>query len=764
MKRAALVIWLGLLALALVLIARAPPLENDLTQFLPKAATADQQLLLEQLRQGPAGRLILLQLSAASPDRLAAASHALARSLQDSAHFERVINGGGALARLENERLFDYRYLLSPNSPQAFSAEALEQALSARLQELSSPLGMPDKQHLAADPLAAYRRLLQSWRHGLQAPNAYAGAWLSQAGDSALLMLQSAYPAFDLDRQQHALARIQDAFAALPDSAGMQLRMSGAPAFAVESRDRIRRQTQLLSLGASLGVSLLLLLAFRSAPLLALAAAPLASGILAGTASVIVFFDTLHGLTLAFGITLIGVAVDYPIHIFSHTGGGTSAFAAVKRIWPIMRLSLISTLLGFSALLFSDFGGLSQLGVFAVTGLLAAAAFSRFVLPLWTPRLNRGNRLTPLALSLFTQLRLPWLPLLLCLPSALFIALRGEVLWEQDLARLNPLSAEAKAMDAQLREELGAPDVKRMLLIRHPDAEQVLQWSEALAAPLRQLQEQGKLAAFELPSRYLPSARTQGARRDALPRADSLAARIKQAQAGMPFKAQLFDPFVRAVERSQGMPPLTPEEAQNTPLGARLQSLLTRRGDIWIGRIMLSGIDDEQAIRDIAGRYPANVSYLDLARESAQLVAAYRDEALRIALMAFAIILLTLLFSLRSVRLTLRTLTPVAAAVLGATALLCWLGQALSVFHLAALLLVIGIGIDYALFVARTPLDSPRFAATAGSLLLCSLSTLLVFGLLALSNIPVLFALGVTVFCGTLLSLLFSAMMVRAEA
>jgi predicted exporter len=90
------------------------------------------------------------------------------------------------------------------------------------------------------------------------------------------------------------------------------------------------------------------------------------------------------------------------------------------------------------------------------------------------------------------------------------------------------------------------------------------------------------------------------------------------------------------------------------------------------------------------------------------------------------------------------------------------LGQQLSLFHIAALLLVMGIGIDYALFIARTPTDDPRFAATAGSLLLCNLSTLLVFGLLATSGLPVLFAIGMTVSVGTLLSLAFSAMMVRA--
>jgi predicted exporter len=143
------------------------------------------------------------------------------------------------------------------------------------------------------------------------------------------------------------------------------------------------------------------------------------------------------------------------------------------------------------------------------------------------------------------------------------------------------------------------------------------------------------------------------------------------------------------------------------------------------------------------------------------LVAGYRDEALRLSVLGTVIILLVLLASLRKVRLVVQVAIPVAAAMLGTVAVLSLLDQQLSVFHVAALLMVIGIGIDYALFIVRTPAEHPRFAATAGSLLLCNLSTLLVFGLLASSSVPVLFAIGMTVFSGTLLSLVFSATMVR---
>ena len=108
---------------------------------------------------------------------------------------------------------------------------------------------------------------------------------------------------------------------------------------------------------------------------------PLTSAILAGIVAVNLAFGFIHGMTLAFGITLLGVVDDYPIHLFSHLTKESRAPAVMKEIWPTMRLGVVATALGFSALLLSGFPGLSQLGLFAMVGLFTAACVTRWVLP-----------------------------------------------------------------------------------------------------------------------------------------------------------------------------------------------------------------------------------------------------------------------------------------------------------------------------------------------------------------------------------------------
>jgi predicted exporter len=763
MTRLPVLTWLLLLLGAAAVVITAPPAKDDLAQFLPDAVTLEQQLLLDEIRQGPGARLIMLELAGGTSERLAQASTSLAATLQRSGHFERVVNGAASMDGELSRPLFDHRYLLASTSPDNFSTDGLKRALAVRLRELSSPVGLPDKHLLPADPTATFRSLINRWRHN-SGPEHRHGVWFSRDGSSALLMVESRYPGFDLERQEQAVSFIHDAFNELAGSATLTLRVTGAPAYAVQSRRGIQREVTMLSLLATCGLALILLSVFRSLRLVLLAALPLASSILVGAAAVIVGFGQIHAIALAFGIILIGVSVDYPIHLFTHAGGKDMTRSAVATVWPVLRIGLITTTLGFSALLFTNFSGLAQLGTFAVAGLLVAAGVTRFVLALLISRVRAKSALEPLATALFLRLRMPWLPLGIIGLALVVLASRSEHLWEHDLARLSPLSAEVKAMDTHIRQELGAPDAGRLLLMTGESPEQVLQLSEALEVGLSQQVAVGNLAGFDLPSRYLPSLRSQQSNRDALPDAAGLRENLAQALEGLPFKPGLFEPFIRDVARSKLAPGLTPDEIAKTPLGLRLSSLLGQRGDAWVGLGSLSGIKDEAPLRRLVADSGEGVFYLDLPKESSQLVADYRDETLRLSALAAAIILLVLFASLGEVRLLARVAAPVAAAVLGTVAVLSLLGQQLSVFHIAALLMVIGIGIDYALFIVRTPANHPRFPSTAGSLLLCNLSTLLVFGLLACSSVPVLFAIGITVFSGTLLSLVFSAAMVRSEA
>ena len=244
---------------------------------------------------------------------------------------------------------------------------------------------------------------------------------------------------------------------------------------------------------------------------------PLASAILAGIVAVGLAFGFIHGMTLAFGITLLGVVDDYPIHLFSHLTRESRAPAVMKEIWPTMRLGVVATALGFSALLLSGFPGLSQLGLFAMVGLFTAACVTRWVLPHIVPigfHTKREGLHVAQWVDALTRARLV-VPLLVVIAIGSFIW-SDTPLWEQDIANLSPISAEQKERDQVLRNELGVPDVRDLIVVEGSSEEEALQRSEALALALDPLVRKGELAGYDLAARYLPSRKTQQARQAAV--------------------------------------------------------------------------------------------------------------------------------------------------------------------------------------------------------------------------------------------------------
>jgi predicted exporter len=190
--------------------------------------------------------------------------------------------------------------------------------------------GAVARRYLPADPTGELVVLLAGLQGGY-APALHEGAWTSRDGRTAIALVEVAAPGYDIDAQAANLAAIEAAFEGARQAAGepgLQLVATGPAAFAVQSRNAIRSDAERLSFFASLAIAAMLFLAFRSARLVALALVPVATGALAGVAAVAVGFGTVHGITLGFGITLIGEAVDYAIYTFARRDAPSAEDAA----------------------------------------------------------------------------------------------------------------------------------------------------------------------------------------------------------------------------------------------------------------------------------------------------------------------------------------------------------------------------------------------------------------------------------------------------
>lgn len=760
-------LWLALLALAGWAIGSRLQLSGDLRRFMPSAQTPAQKLLIDELGEGPGSRLLLLAIEGDEPATLAAQSAAMRERLAAQPQFKLVANGAGQGLEAVPERLRPYRYLLTPSfDEQPLDAAYLREQLDTRVQDLGSPAGELIESLLPSDPTLEMLRLAEAWQPA-QAPQTEHGVWFDRAGKQALLAIETRAAGFDPTGQQGALDAIQAAFAQARGTSPARLTISGPGAFSVEIGGRTQREASLIGTIDSLVFVLLLWLAYRSwkAPLLG--GLPLATAGLAGLGAVAALFDGVHGITVAFGFTLIGVVQDYPIHLFSHQRPGLSPWASARSLWPTLGTGVTSTCIAYLTFFVSGVDGLQQLAVFTIVGLATAALATRFVLPALIDPAPRDAAGSPWLARAWTQLaRWPRLgvagaSLIAALALAVILFVPG-AFWQNDLAKLTPVPAAALARDAQLRDELGAPDVRYLIAIEGRDAEAVLQSSEALLTELPALRQRGAIAGYDLAARYLPSAKTQRERQRRLPDAASLRNALDSAVAATPFRGDAFADFLADVERARQAPPLTPRDLAGTPLAVSVEGLLLQRGDHATALVSLTGLDDPAAVASVVRRHGGQL--LDLKQASESLVADYRGRVLMALALAGVLLAAAVWIALRSPRRVLRVLAPMALSSLLILAVLRGLGVELNLFHLVSLILAAGLGLDYALFFDHAGDDRAEQLRTLHAVIVCSLTTLLVFALLGLSSIPVLRAIGSTVALGVVFNFVLALLIVREPA
>lgn len=751
-------------------------ISSDMQQFLPKstdkvksetvAPIVDPLSILNTINESNSG-LFLVSIRGGTATQRAKASIQLRKKLLADKEFTFVNNGKGLLPLKDRRLLKKYRYLLSANNDRTtvFSQKEFAQALKQRYQELRSPLAGIVKKTFRYDPTAEVRFILKQWQVGKQ-PARKQGVWAAADGKSALLVAGVDIDGADINKQQWSITKIYQSFNAIRSN-DLDILISGMGVFAVQAREKIKSDSKRISVIASVAVLLLIFWAFRSIWYVFLAGLPLFAAILSGVVATQLIFNSVHGITLAFGLTLIGVALDYPVHIFSRLTNSDNIRKSVKNIWPTLRLGVLTTCLGFLALTQTNFSGLAQLGVFAISGLLTAAFITRFILPaLLQFKLNKAAVSIPGWVKKLSQYGMPFKfnTVLISLVGVSVLFLIFPIKWESDLARLSPVSAEQLKIDTQLRQQLNTDDLTNIAVVSGANSNDVILKSEKLKPFLNSLVERNIISGFRTPYQILPSIETQVSRQKNLPKKEKLQSIVSAATQDSPFRENSFTGFVSDVDGSRELSPLTLAQLKGTLLAKQLSPMLFKSNQTWLGIIRFVGVKDsvvlEQTIQQLNH---SDLSFLNIKAASQSIIDKFRNEAISLIGIGLVVIFITLLLSLKDSRRLMQVSFIVAMALAFDILILNMFGQALSLFHLVSLLLVLGLGLDYSLFFTRQNGGQAEREKTVYGILVCFGSTALVFGMLASSSVPVLSAIGLTVFLGVSLSFIFAILFSHAD-
>lgn len=757
-------LWLAVLGTAIWLLVARTTFVADLTAFLPRPETPGQELLLGQLADGIASRLLLIGIEGDAPESLTASSKAVAQALRASGRFRYVANGESELPRSEREVLFALRYHLSPTvTAERFSVAGLRAGLEQMLEQLASPLGAIVRPLLARDPTGEFLSLLRTQQDRVRPPTRD-GVWYDAKHQRVLLMVESATPGYDAKAQRAVQDFIHETFASQRAGSSARLLMTGPAVFAQQTQDAIERDAWRLTLISAALVIAILAVAYRSLRLPLLAFLPVFSGLVVAIAAVGLTFGACHVITIGFGATLVGEAVDYPTFLFGQRQAHERTADTARRIGRTLSLAILTTVLGAIAMVASSFVGIAQLGLFTLVGVGTAGLVTRYVLPVLAPQppllgLVVGDHAARVLEGAMVALRrLAWLVPAALVIGAAYLAMMAGAVWERDLDKLSPIDDADKRIDQQLREALGAPDVRYLVVVRAAQADEVLAKFESLHARLDALRDAGVMASYDSPARYLPSDGVQRARLAGIPEMSVLRSRMAQALEGLPYQDGLFEPFIEEATKLRSAAPITAKALEQMAWGLGLRSLMFESGGRWIGLAPVAVVREPPRLAQAVAEWrDPQVSFFDLKVESDSLVSDHGWRSLVLGVMGLGVIVIVLAVGQRNARLVVRTLLPILAAIALTAALIVAAGTRISFLHVVSLVMVLGTGVNYALFFISAANTPAQRSQTTLAVLIANSTTLCGFGVLIFADTPILRTIGLTVVIGAALSFLFAA-------
>lgn len=730
--------------------------DSSLMTLLPKS---EQQPIVQAATEQMADRFskrLLLLVSAEDENTVRKAIPLLASQMRKLPEISKIDwrVSDDEIELLQNE-LYPYRFSVLDHTIRALLLDNDFQQIQARaLMRLYSPLSI-GKTSLVEDPFSLFSELNQNRKNNLKITVSNSLLKITSASKPTyLMMLTLSEQPFSPTLQRNILGAIASQDAALKET-GVTIQMSGMLLHAELGARQANREILTIGIGSMIGIMVLMLVVFRKFKPIGLMFIPILVGCVMAASATMFIFGKIHLITVAFGAGLVGVSIDYSLHFLCERQV-SAAKSVLQKILPGLLLGLFSSVMAFTAQALSPFPGLQQMAVFSVVGLSA----SWLTVVLWYPFFTRNDSIKPLAAAerlnnfrnVFPRVREN---------KVLIVIILIMVIWSlntiknseslDDIRLLQTSPASLLAQEKDIQQLLGSSSSSQFLLVSGDTLEACLQKEEEITPLLDHLISEGLLNGYQSLTQKLPSLKRQGENR-------VLVQQLYEQQLA-PFydKIHLADDKVLEAlaaleEDSQYLQSEQWFQQKNSKPWQDLRVISDNKTAITI-RFTGNISEDTKAALIALSDKKDDVEFIDQVQNISNLMTSFRSEITGLILGAYFLVFLVLLARYKTQ--VWRIILPPLLASIFTLALLVHLEQGLNLFHLMALILVLGIGLDMGIFLSESSDCSHTWLAVS----LSSFTSLLAFGLLAFSDTPVLHHFGLTVLIGLTLVWLLAPIM-----
>ncbi|HVH07858.1 MAG TPA: hypothetical protein VNE71_17840 [Myxococcota bacterium] len=768
--RAALALAIAAAAMLFYVVPRLD-FSTDIANFLPDAPGDDSALLSRLLRDTELSRTMILAVGAPDEARAVAGGRALAETLRGHPALAWLRNGPDPeLPRQVYETYFPRRfYFLSDRPEEEIPSLVSDAGLRAEARKLRLELALPASTLLEeiapADPLGSFRRLLERLRGAQSSLRVESGQFVTADGRHAIVFLSTKASGFDTGAQRPLLRDLHAAFDRIDAEHGgaLELEASGLARYVVAGEARARGDALVVAGLSFVGVGAILLFALRSPASLALTLLPGVYGILIAATLGTLVYGRLDGITLAFGTTLLGLTIDYPIHLLNHHAMSplhASARGVARNIFPSLGLAAGTTAASYAGLAATSLPGFRQIAFFSVAGVAATFVFTLLVIPEFLPaarRLPPASRrvaaaLGDAALALAPhRLLLGGLAIALALGSA---ATLPWLRWQDELSALSAPDPGLVAEDQRVRALVSPFDAGRFVVAIGDTPDQAVERSDQVHAALAAAIARGEVEGARTLHDFLWAPALQERNWRVLAATPDLAGRVERAFAAEGFRPEGLAPF-RTALAAPPPEPLRLDELRRSELGGLIGPMVLDLGSR-IGVVtLLRGLRDPDAVTRALEAIPG-VRLFDQGGFVTGIYREFRDATVRQMLVGGLLVFAVLLARYRNLRSAFAAFLPstvVTIAMLGAFAAF---QIPVNLLHAMSLVLVTGQGSDYGIFVVDSADRARDWNATMLSLLVSCLTTICAYGVLAVSEEPALRAIGLVTGIGIFACLVLS--------
>ncbi|MGP4770193.1 MMPL family transporter [Acinetobacter sp. PFS20] len=650
------------------------------------------------------------------------------------------------------KQLYQHRAGLLSAQDQALLQKKDYAALTEQsLMQMMSP-GMPvTAESLKQDPLLLFPRyamqLVTPSQQDIEMEQGFATIHHEQ-GISRLFVLQLTQSPYNIDYQEQTSTWIEQTKQKLA-SMGLKSHWTGTILFSNFGTQSAKQEISTIGVGSTLGLIFLVWFGFRSLRPLATEFIAVSTGSFVAFAVTHWVFGEIHLMTLVFGASLIGVCVDFSFYFMAMQSQHRKldGFQILKPLLPSLFMGLMTTLVAYIFLSFTPFPGFKQIAVFSIVGLTAAWISSVLLLPR-LPALNAQPAIK--ALSWIGQARL-WfqqrttvryslIAVILAVGTASLFYLKSN----DDIRNLQGMDASLKQQDQAVREQFGQQQSSDYFVVRAASANEMQQQEQRLIGHLQQLQSQGKISAFQALGQWIPPLAEQQNNLQLLRNIPK--ATLQQYAQSMGLNV---NDVLQWQQQLTAQPLLDFAVFKDHPL-AFLQSQANER------LVIVTGAKQPEVLKQLQNEH---IHFQQPITEMSQMFAEHRVQAQHLLIYALIglAVGLALIYGLSSI---VPLVLPVSLALLSTFAIQAWLGVEINLFSIMATFLIIGIGVDYAIFY-RHGHDHPQVVGMA--LFLCMMSTLLGFGLLSFSHTYAIHCFGLTVLFGVIFSFIYATLLTPAD-